>query len=122
MNAVHDEEVALINTLDTLLDTDEPVEPTLQAVLIHTVEHFSGEETMMQQSQFPPYPFHKSEHDLALEQLHRVIDDFARTGDRAPLKTYVRETLPQWIDNHIRTMDTVTAIFLATGLSPCAVR
>lgn len=122
MNDVHLEEVALINEIDAMLESDADVSAKLQELLAHTREHFEGEETMMEEQNFPPYPFHKGEHDAALEQMQKVFADFSATGDKTALTRYIRETLPAWIDNHIKTMDTVTAVFLTTGMSPCAMR
>jgi len=43
------------------------------------------------------------------------------TRDINILKNYFTTTLPQWLTHHIQTMDTVTAMFFKTGLSPCSI-
>lgn len=87
----------------------------------HTVEHFKGEEKMMQEMAFPPYPIHKSEHDNALAVMDNVFREWQKSEDIMVLKRYLIETLPSWLTNHIQTMDTVTAMFFKTGMSPCSI-
>ena len=59
----------------------------------HTVRHFAGEERLMEEYKFPPFPIHLSEHVFALEDL--------------------RAAESNWLDERISTMDTVTARFLS---------
>jgi hemerythrin len=88
----------------------------------HTVEHFKGEEVMMQEKNFPPYPFHKGEHDKVLSIMNDIFLKWKETNDIQVLKQYFIEELPQWLVQHIQSMDTVTAMFFKTGLSPCSMK
>jgi hemerythrin len=122
MNDTHLEEMILINKISEAVEQkdEEKVTVLLDALLEHTIEHFSGEEKMMCQKRFPPYPMHKGEHDQALAELRIVVALWKEQHDFASLARYIGETLPQWIVQHIRTMDTATANFLAGGASPCS--
>ena len=129
MNDVHYEDLDIINELFTLVleyekDPTSKNENSLNSKykewLDHTVEHFRGEEVMMQEKGFPAYPFHKAEHDNNLSTMQNLFDQWQQTKDIMVLKRYLIEVLPSWLTNHIKTMDTVTAMFLSTGLSPCS--
>jgi hemerythrin len=124
MNDTHLEELILINHLsDALAARDaQQVSELLGALVAHTVEHFGGEEVMMREKAFPPYPMHKGEHDRALAEMRAQLASWQNRKDFDSLAYYVNVTLAQWIMVHIQTMDTVTANFLISGVSPCSSR
>jgi hemerythrin len=131
MNEVHLEDLELINELFELVLAYEQKPNNENEVKLnnkysqwfqHTVDHFKGEEQMMQERGFPPYPMHKGEHDNALRLMDQVYGDWLKSKDIKVLKIYLIETLPSWLTNHIQTMDTVTAMFFKTGSSPCSAR
>ena len=130
MNDVHMEDVDIINDLfDLILHFEtEPSDENKNKLnnkykewYEHTVDHFNGEEVMMKEQNFPPYPMHKGEHDNALATMREVFERWEKTQDIMVLKQYFIETLPAWLTNHIQTMDTVTAMFFKTGMSPCSI-
>ena len=130
MNDVHIEDVDIINELfELILDYEkdpsaknkEKLNNKYKIWFEHTIEHFKGEEDKMLETNFPPYHFHKAEHDNALKIMEDIFLQWEKSGDIAILKQYFIEVLPTWIENHIRTMDTVTATYFKTGLSPCAI-
>ena len=129
MNEVHGEDVEIINHVFELILTyeNEPTESNKSNVnqkyrewVEHTVAHFRREEAMMIEKSFPPYPVHKGEHDNALLIMDGVFNAWQQEDDIQILKRYFVEELPRWLVTHIQTMDTVTAMFFKTGLSPCA--
>lgn len=129
MNDVHDEDIDIINELYALIQKYES-DPTLvneellnaqyQKWFEHTVAHFKGEEEKMLELNFPPYPMHKGEHENALQVMDDVFRTWQSSKDIDVLKNYISQELPEWLRNHIQTMDTITAMFFETGLSPCA--
>ena len=128
MNEVHKEDIQIINHLfEALLSYENnPNENNAQSVdriyhewYEHTVDHFEGEEEMMRETSFPPYAMHKSEHDRVLMHMKTLFDTWRADREVKPLKIYLIEELPLWLNNHISTMDTVTAKFFKTGISPC---
>jgi hemerythrin len=130
MNEVHKEDVEIINTLfETLLAYEnEPnkenasrVDTIFEKWVAHTVSHFEGEEVKMREMGFPPYAMHKGEHDRTLAQMRMFLKEWKETREVKPLKIYLVEELPAWLSNHILTMDTVTATFFKTGISPCSI-
>ena len=130
MNDVHLEDVDIINDLfEHILTYEKAPNVTNKNILDtqykiwfeHTVEHFRGEEKMMQEMAFPPYPMHKGEHYNALAVMDNVFREWQKSEDIMVLKRYLVETLPSWLTKHIQTMDTVTAMFFKTGMSPCSI-
>jgi len=128
MNNTHAEEVALLNEIfEAILNYDEQEESNVKldelygAWLEHTVEHFTTEEVKMQEMRFPPYMAHKGEHDRALQEMRNVFSTWQQQRDIQKLKIYFIEVVPAWLENHIATMDTITARFFATGMSPCGI-
>ena len=129
MNDVHGEDIDIINELFGLVldyeqnptsERKEVLTSTYQKWYDHTVEHFAREEVMMEERKFPPYQVHKGEHDRALTLMKDTFDRWEQSNDIRVLKEYLIEHLPIWLENHIKTMDTVTAMFFKTGLSPCS--
>lgn len=129
MNEVHLEDVEMINTLyeATLLYESEASEKNYESIarvyeewFAHTIEHFKNEELKMQEMRFPPYPMHKGEHDIALERMDRVYQEWRSQRDISKLKKYLRGDMLPWLIRHIESMDRVTASFFKTGLSPCS--
>ncbi len=125
MNAVHHEEVDLINALlaqlDAVGDGAQPAEmldAPLQHLLKHLREHFAGEERRMLEAAFPPYPMHKAEHDRVFAQARSVHEAWLDSRDVQALADYLGRTLPGWMMQHIATMDAVTARFLVSRLPP----
>lgn len=129
MNDVHGEDIDIINSLYELILNYEKNPNSENANLInkkyeewfsHTVEHFKNEEIQMSEKNFPPYLFHKGEHDKVLSTMEEVFSQWKNTNDIGELKHYFKDVLPLWLVQHIQSMDTVTAMFLKTGLSPCS--
>ncbi len=120
MNAIHHEEADMLNELDELMRghelgtiDDAELDAKLDEFLRHMTAHFAGEEEQMRAIDFPPYPIHKSEHDFQIERANQLIAAWKQSRDLAPLADYLRSELPQWLDQHIATMDKVTAHFFA---------
>lgn len=121
MNDTHLEEVILINRIaEAIQKGDESrIGILLDELVEHTVAHFETEEAMMREKRFPPYLMHKGEHDRALNEMKMQVLSWKESHDNEALALYIGTTLPQWITQHVGTMDTVTANFLVNGISPC---
>ncbi len=120
MNRIHYEEADMLNELDELMQaheagntSDDALDAKLDEFLQHMSAHFRGEEVQMQAINFPPYPIHKSEHDAQIALANEKIDNWKQSRELGPLAAYLRNELPQWLDQHIATMDKVTARFFA---------
>jgi hemerythrin len=117
MNATHEEELTLLRELANILAEAEPDEERLGAAVSafrdHVEQHFSREEGLMEAYGFPPYPIHKSEHD----RMRRIVSEYCANWNsaegRAALQRFVTQEFPDWLSQHVQTMDMVTAQFLA---------
>jgi hemerythrin len=115
MNSVHSEELTLVSDLLTQLDGENnktEISTQLSAWLAHTQAHFERENFLMQSYHFFAYPMHSSEHVQALQQLSAVQVAWEETADREALRGYI-QTWRQWLQQHIASMDFVTAQFLS---------
>jgi len=116
MNTVHAEEVEQLSHIETLLDTGAPdtaLSQALEALFSHTREHFANEERLMREVGFPAYEMHKAEHNRALNEFQLMMMEWRNRNDNRILRDYICTDTPQWLLQHIATMDTVTANFIA---------
>ena len=121
MNEDHRREIALVNDLEEALDaharggegTFDAVLAKLALLAVHTREHFLREETAMREARFPAYQVHKAEHDRVLADMDREARRFREKGDGERLSRYLFETMPAWFRGHVRTMDVITADYVA---------
>lgn len=129
MNEVHKEDIDIINELYGLIveyeknsnhKNKEFIDRKYEEWFKHTMSHFEGEEKLMLEKGFPPYHVHKGEHDKVLLHMDDIYKQWQKSGNIQLLKNFIANYLPQWLTQHIQTMDTVTAMFFKTGLSPCA--
>lgn len=120
MDATHHEEVALVNAIGQLLRRAEAgasvsaeLQKSLQDWLEHTRAHFARENRLMADAAFPAYLVHRQEHAQALAGLEAVITTWQDEGELHALRNYVFETWPAWFRQHVSSMDSVTALYLA---------
>jgi hemerythrin len=120
MNEVHYEEADIVNNIDELItkksageDVQEDLIDALEGFVTHTEAHFANEQRLMDEYMFPATHCHESEHSAALANIREVVDAYKKSGDLTALSSFFRQQLPGWLDNHIATMDAVTAGFIA---------
>jgi hemerythrin len=117
MSHDHEEALRLLDRIvESLAVSTGPESPGLRKDLRdfieHTRAHFNREESLMQEIGFPPFPVHKQEHDLRLEELVSCLDDL--DADAVSLddvrELFMGRFLP-WYRRHCATMDAATARF-----------
>lgn len=117
MNNVHCEELTIVNRLDALLSTTEiseiEISTCLKEWVAHTETHFARENRLMEEYRFPAYQIHLGEHERAYQYLLEVQKSWEENHDTEILNTYVKETWPIWFEQHLNTMDAITAKFLS---------
>ena len=117
MNTVHEEEVELLEKLESALNQNPfkvmEVDQVLSELLAHTQEHFANEERLMKEVSFPAMMMHQGEHLRVLNEMKRIVSHWGQTRDPEVVREYFLETLTEWLMLHITTMDTVTAQFIA---------
>jgi hemerythrin len=85
----------------------------LDELIAHTREHFAEEEQWMQRHGFPPYPVHRAEHERVLADMAAEAAAWHQGGNTAELLTWLTAGVAPWFLDHLRTMDFVTAQFIA---------
>ncbi len=120
MNADHAEEGRLLDRLREALTSPAagrgdlgPVLERVALLAVHTREHFLPEEQAMREARYPGYAAHKAEHDRVLAEMDREARRFRETGDAERLRRYLFEDVPGWFAEHVRTLDLITAGFVA---------
>ena len=115
MNDMHLEDMLLINQLSSAAQGKNiaATKIFLEELVEHSIAHFSTEEAMMKEHNFPSYSIHKAEHDRVLKELNNITRIFSEgEGDFSLITSYVDGSLIPWLLNHTETLDTDTAIFL----------
>ena len=113
MDHDHEECVALLGATLGLIEDDNATEAAIDEQLDslgeHLKAHFSREETAMEETGFPPYYVHKTEHDSVLQQFQQALREWQQGRDRAVLKRFIGMSFVNWLETHALTMDMVTA-------------
>ena len=120
MNEVHFEEIELINGLLAKLDDEadfETLADAFEQIIEHMQSHFANEEQMMKEAHYPTFRLHKSDHDKILNEARYVYMDWRTQKDNQALRSYFEEDIAQWLEQHIKAMDTPTAEFIAERMS-----
>ena len=117
MNHTHQEEVELINRFAELLVADSPDEGAITTLfdewLEHTRDHFDRENRLMQEYDFPAYPVHSGEHERVLAQLESLRQEWYQNKQVEPVANFIFVDWPAWFDQHVNSMDMVTAQFIS---------
>ncbi len=95
----------------------EPLLAACRAFLEHNREHFAREEAAMQQHAFPPYRVHKADHDRTLVVLEALTASVEAGQDREDVEKAIGRDIPAWLQQHVQSMDMVTARFLAPKIA-----
>lgn len=115
MNSVHCAELTLVGKLLAAVQSNAAtatVDSLLAEWVEHTKAHFAREERLMTEYNFFATPCHQGEHERALLELLGVQQQWLRERDEALLPAYIQHWR-EWLQQHISTMDFVTAQFLS---------
>lgn len=119
MNADHAHAVEqwqdMRGALDEYPQNPERLLADCEAFLAHNRAHFAREEEAMRASGFPPYPVHKQEHERVLAWLEQLIPRVAARAAKNDIEGEIENAIPEWLLQHVQTMDAVTAGWIAGG-------
>jgi len=124
MNAEHRKAFDDANEIKRLLEiaktdlssVEKSIDQCLDKLLADTVNHFHLEEKYMEEYQFPAREQHRHEHQQFLRNMNiecRLWQSDHNLAAARRLERYVEEDFPHWLVNHIVTVDTVTASYIA---------
>jgi len=108
MNEIHKRELEYINSLYEAIENEKDINKAYEEFLNDVKEHFAFEEKLMEKYNFFAIIPHKMEHQRILNELQEVKKHL---NDKELLKKYLKESFIPWLENHINTIDTVTAGF-----------
>jgi hemerythrin len=130
MNNTHFDELVMVQKLGRLISTyqksiaaskydTQQITQEFENWIEHSHDHFSQENALMREVEFPMYQIHSTEHERVLAEIQFVYATWKNTGDIETLANYVFFTWPTWFITHINTMDLITAQFaVMNGYSP----
>jgi hemerythrin-like metal-binding protein len=101
----HRKLVSMINDLDQSVQDGTGgllISYVLQELIRYVKEHFEDEEQLMVRHNFPELSSHRREHDLFVERLKNIHENF-RDGDA--LSRNVLDFLKDWLLLHIKGTD-----------------
>jgi hemerythrin len=107
MNEVHNKEVEILEKLLNGIENKSNIESLFDEFLDDVKNHFNFEQELMDKYNFFAKVPHKMEHDRILNELEELKT--TKLNDYEFLEKYFKDYFIPWLDNHINTMDTVTA-------------
>ncbi len=108
MNEIHNKELEYINKLFDAIENNGDIEKAYEEFLNDVKEHFAFEEKLMEKYSFFAIIPHKMEHSRILNELEELKN---KLDNREYLQDYFKKAFVPWLENHINTIDTVTAGF-----------
>ena len=102
----HKKLLGLINQLQTAVDfsTGEKFEQeALDQLVAYTKTHFSYEEGLMEENQYPDFEPHKAQHQKMIARVDEVLAEYALDQDTA--MSNASNFLKDWLINHINGTD-----------------
>ena len=115
MDATHREFVDHLNAIARA--PDDAILGLLDAFIAHTEAHFAQESRWMRATGFPALHCREAEHEGVLNVM-REVRGYVAQG-KVPVGHVLVAELPEWLRNHLATMDGALAHFLrALGYDP----
>jgi len=77
--------------------------------------HFSMEEALQKNNNYPGYADHKKEHDGFIREFVKLEEQLKLEGASFPLVIQTNQTMVNWLIKHINVRDKEMAIFLRSN-------
>lgn len=109
----------LIDAINALLDScskgqgRNELEKTAQFLQSYTAKHFSDEEQLQRQNNYPEYVQHKRYHDAFKKTVAEIVGKLAANGPTVALVGEINSALAGWLINHIKKEDKKLAAYLS---------
>lgn len=84
----------------------EKIMQTLNFMIEYTEFHFSEEEKVMKDNDYPKFTEHHKLHEDFKDRLNLMVQDFEEEGATAGLSEEITSYLNNWLVNHIKGIDT----------------
>ena len=86
---------------------------TLEFMIDYTDYHFSAEEKLMADNDYPGLDHQKEQHEEFKVILDHIVEDFEEEGPTKALATSINVFLHNWLVNHIKGVDLKLSQFLS---------
>ena len=90
----------------------ETLQETLAFLVDYTIYHFDREEALQIESGYPGYDEHKKIHEAFKTTVAKLVKRFDDNGSSDELVKDIRETVIEWLTNHMQNEDTKIGDFL----------
>ena len=104
----HEELINLINAVEaagTAANTKEETDKALNFLGAYIVEHFTHEEGLMLQTDYPQYEWHSTWHKGYVSKFNNLKEEYDNNGPSEEFTNILNEFIIKWIVTHIRNVD-----------------
>lgn len=111
VDKIDQEHKGLIDAVNALFDAcskglgRKKIGETLQYLKQYVVTHFSDEETIQREAEYPAYPAHKKMHDAFVKDVLKYEERFDREGPTIALVADFNMFVSNWLIHHISIED-----------------
>ena len=108
---IDEQHIELINRTNELMlmgpksASNEEIEKTLNLLSNYVVKHFTEEEELQMQSNYPKYEMHKGLHSDFVKEIKKIRDKFQKSGTSTELCLEITQTIIGWLVKHIKSVD-----------------
>jgi len=119
VESIDDQHKMLIQILKDLSDAfnqgheQNKIIQTMDFMIEYTDFHFSAEEKLMAENDYPGLAQQKTQHNEFKMTLKNILDDYQDEGPTKDLATSINVFLLNWLVSHIKGSDTKIGQFLA---------
>jgi methyl-accepting chemotaxis protein len=114
----HKQLFAAINRLLDAISREESMEEMKQALNFlgdYTVQHFSDEEKMLEQHNYPDLADHRKVHENFKKTVSSLKQNFTMIKGSTVMVEQIRQMVGDWLTFHIKGMDLVWAAYIKKG-------
>lgn len=104
----HEQLFNLINRIETInanSDTKAEIEQALKFLGDYIIMHFSEEEELMRENDYPDYQWHSTWHQSYIAKFNNLYDEYKQHGPTDEFLHILHEFIMKWIVTHIRNVD-----------------
>ncbi|MHB8883073.1 MAG: bacteriohemerythrin [Thermodesulfovibrionales bacterium] len=118
---IDDQHKELFRRINTLLEAcsrrkgKEEIAPVIAFLEDYVVSHFSEEEERMQQSTYPAYAEHKTQHEEFKRNFSDLKQLFETDGPAVHVVIKTNSVVTDWLRAHIKRTDKALGAFLQTA-------
>ena len=110
MDSYHKEFIEIYNSKES--ESTQDYKNVMMKILEQTKIHFTHEEELMAEYNYPRTKEHSDEHKKVLYEMEYFLNGSNTMIGKQILKSYYKEGLPKWFDSHLLSMDSDLSSFI----------